>query len=148
MPETLVTLPAEILHTVGFVENDRPGVLTVNTALRGFEPRAVFRWQLSLLIEAQDLAEHRLPSATEQQVLRAFEAALRRRIAADGNALFAARLTHDGGHELIWRVHDVAVARAEIQALIDSRAHPREFSTRLDDDPQWERIAEYLAQVG
>jgi hypothetical protein len=81
-------------------------------------------------------------------VLRGVETDLRRRFEAVGNALFAARLTHDGSHELVWRVHDAQRARQEIQALIDSTACPREFSARLDDDPPWERVAEFLAQAG
>jgi hypothetical protein len=52
MTDVLIALPAEALQTVGFVADALPGVLTVNAALRGFGHRRVFRWNLSLLIDA------------------------------------------------------------------------------------------------
>lgn len=117
MPEIEITLPAEAPVELGFVANALPGRLTVNTALRNFEPRQVFRWHLSVWIECQDMDADRLPSTAEQQLLRDLELNLHQALAADGNALFAARLSHDGG---------------------------REFSWRLDDDPHWAQLTEYL----
>ena len=149
--EVTLTLPAERPVNIGFIADELPGLLTVNAALHGLngEARAVFRWQLSVLIEAAEagLVDQRLPGPQEQAVLRDVELGLHQGLAAEGNALFAARLVHDGRSEVIWRVHQPQAAQTLLQTLIDQGDAPREFSVRLDDDPRWARLAEYLAQA-
>jgi hypothetical protein len=145
--EHLVTIPPARAVSLGYIADGLPGLLTVNAALHQVSPRIVFRWNLSVLIDCRELSADRLPTRSEQDVLHGFGTELHQQLGADGNALFAAQTAHDGGAEIIWRVHDPQPARKTLEALISSGAFPREFSFRLDDDPQWSRIEEHLAQV-
>lgn len=146
MTEITLTLPAEAPVELHFLQNRLPGWLTVNAALRDAALKPVFRWHLSVRVANPRPQLDRLPSAAEQALLRVLETSLHRAVSAKGNALFAARVTHDGAREIVWRVHDARVAYAQLQALAADPTPVRDYSFRLDDDPQWELMKEHLDQ--
>jgi len=141
---TNIAIPEEVYSVLEFRQHDLPGVATVNCALKGFEPKIAFSWHLSLLINCVDLIGNCLPSPAEQQVLYGFEDKLDQLIKAGQNALFLARVTHDGQRELIWRVRDPESANDIVQGILRTKDYPREFDYRMEEDTQWEKAAWYL----
>jgi hypothetical protein len=137
-------IPTEEHTLLEFRQRGLPGFATINTALRGFERRATFSWQLSVLICCDDLGENRLPSPDEQNVLYEFEDKLASLITADGSALFLARVTHDGGREIIWRVREPEAPHASLSEFLASKNYPREFDYRIESDPEWLKTEWYL----
>ncbi|UXD70852.1 hypothetical protein MUK51_06055 [Sphingobacterium faecium] len=49
MTDNKVLIPEEFYSVLNFKQNDFPGVAVVNTALKEFEPKIEFDWQLGLL---------------------------------------------------------------------------------------------------
>jgi hypothetical protein len=136
------------MHTlIEFRQRDLPGLATVNSALKEFEPKIAFSWHLSVLISCVQLIENRLPSADEQNLLYEFEDKLDRLIKAEGNALFLARVTHDAQREIIWRVHDPEVANSVLRGFLRTKDYLREFDYRMDEDPRWKKTLWYLDKV-
>lgn len=137
-------IPEEVHTVLEFRQHDLPGFATVNTALREFEPKVAFSWHLSLLLQCVDLIDNRLPSPDEQELLYKFEDGLDPLLKADGNALFLARVTHDGLRELIWRIHEPEAANAVIQKILRAKDRPRPIDYRMEEDPQWQKASWYL----
>jgi hypothetical protein len=137
-------IPEEQHTLIKFRQRDLPGFATVNSTLKRFEPKTAFPWHLSVLINCVELVEERLPSRQEQDLLYAFEDKIDPLIKAEGNAVFLARVTHDGRREVIWRVHDQKRANALLLRILNAKDYAREFEYRFDDDPSWDRAAWYL----
>lgn len=148
MPEYHVIIPKEEYSMFEFTQRDLPGFAVVNVALKNFEPKIVFAWHLSVLIECQDLVLNRLPSPEEQKLLYDFEDQLDPAIKANGNALFLARVTHDARRELMWRVYDPEVANQFLQKMIQNKNYPRPFDYRIDEDTTWSNAEWYLSRAG
>jgi Family of unknown function (DUF695) len=134
-------IPEEVHTVLEFCQRDLPGFATVNAALREFEPKVAFSWHLSLLLQCVDLIDNRLPSPDEQELLYKFEDGLDPLLKADGNALFLARVTHDGLRELTWRIHEPEAANAVIQKILRTKDQPRPIDYRMEEDPQWQRAS-------
>ncbi len=145
--EYRVVIPKEKYIIVEFKQNALPGVATINSALVEFEPKVVFGWHLSIMIAAQDLDDHKLPTTDEQQVLDTFEDELTSIIKANGNALFLGQVTNDGWRELIYRLYDPEPANEYLQRLISSKNHLRPFDFRIDPDEDWEKVQWHIQAV-
>src|SRR5262245_40395554 len=145
MASPTITIPTEVHTLLEFRQRELPGFATINTALAMFASRAIFPWQLSVLVCCDGLMDHRLPSADEQKVLYAFEDQLASLITAKANALFLARVTHDARREIIWRVRDPEAPNLALREILAGKSYPREFDYRIDDDPEWLKAEWYLA---
>lgn len=132
---------------VEFRQRELPGFALVNAGLQSADYRPRYVWHLSILIACNDLVGRRLPSPDEQATLNEFEDKIAPIIEAGSNAVFLARVTHDGLRELIWRVHDPEPANAMLQHMIQTKGHPREFDYRIDRDAGWKKAAWYLDRV-
>ena len=144
MPQQRVVIPKEDLAVVKFIQDDLPGVAMINVALRGFDPKIVFPWHLSIMVQLNDLVENGMPSRDERDVVDAFGDALDVAIQGEDsqkpNALYLARITWNGTRELIWRVYDPEIANDYLQSILnaDGEVRPRPFDFRMDHDPEWE----------
>jgi len=147
MPEYAITIPRPHSVVLGFVKDDLPGVAAINAAAHAIEDRIVFRWHLSVLVEAELPSAHALPDAVEQGAILDVQAQLASLLEADGQAVWLARHYHDGAWELLWRVHDVRGAQTQLNALIDAGTHLRPFSYKLQDDPNWQLAEDELQQT-
>jgi hypothetical protein len=142
-----VVIPNEVHTLIKFHQRDLPGFATINSVLRGFEPKISFPWHLSVQLRCVQLVEDRLPSADEQELLYEFEDKLDPLIKARGNALFLARVTHDAHREIIWRVQDAEAANSVLREILRTKDYLREFDYRIDEDPRWEKTQWYLDKV-
>lgn len=139
-----LTIPEEENKLVKILDDDLTGIATINSALVNFEPKKVFAWHFTLLIEIQDHGEDGIPSAEEQKILQDFELELDPEIKANGNAIFLARVTNDGLRELIYRVHQPEPLDNYMKKVIESGKNARPFDYRIDPDQSWEKAQWYF----
>ncbi len=141
MPEYRVIIPDEHYQIVEFRQEDLPGIGVINKALCNFEPKVVFAWHLSLMIEFESLVANGMPSAEEREVVDAFGDALDAIFKGDDpekpNALFLARITWNKTRELIYRVYDPEPCHQYLTRVINEKTSPRPFEYRIDNDPEW-----------
>lgn len=142
-----ITLPKETLVKVSVRNDDLTGVATINSALVDFQPKEVFNWHFTILIEMEDHGEDGMPSDAEEAVLREFEAQVDPQIRLNGNALFLARVINDGLLELVYRVYKPEIADDFMQSLIADERNIRPFDYRIDPDQKWEKADWYLKAV-
>ena len=137
-----VVVPDERPVVIEFVQEELPGIALMNGALVEFEPKQVFRWHLSVMVEFENLIENGMPSRGERELVDPFgdslDAQLKGPDPAKPSALFLARITWNATRELVYRVFEAEVANRTLEELISARTYPREFDYRIDDDPQWE----------
>ena len=152
MTEHRVVIPEDSYSIIEFRQDDLPGIGAINTALRDFEPKIVFGWHLSLMLQLDDLIENGMPSRAERDTVDRFgdtlDGMLKGNDAAKPNALFLARITWNATRELIWRVFDPEPANDYLQSIINDVAavRPRAFDFRMDHDPEWELAQWHLAE--
>lgn len=146
MKEFKVLIPDEYYSVLNFRQEDLPGVAVVNSALRDFEPKEVFAWHLSIMLELVDLIDNGMPSRNEVDVIDDYGQFLDDRIKGENkekpNALFLARITWNGTRELIWRVYDPEIADKFLKDLIADGNQIREFDYRMENDEEW-RLTEW-----
>ncbi|WP_286743731.1 DUF695 domain-containing protein [Roseivirga sp. UBA1976] len=146
MKEFKVLIPEEDYSILNFRQEDLPGVAVVNISLRDFEPKEVFAWHLSIMVELNDLGENGMPTKSEVDVIDNYGDFLDDRIKGEDkdkpNALFLARITWNGTRELISRVYDPEIANDFLQELIEEGNQVREFDYRMENDEEW-KLAEW-----
>ena len=146
MKKFKVLIPEEDYSILNFRQEDLPGVAVVNISLRDFEPKEVFAWHLSIMVELNDLGENGMPTKSEVDVIDNYGDFLDDRIKGEDkdkpNALFLARITWNGTRELIWRVYDPEIANDFLQELIEEGNQVREFDYRMENDEEW-KLAEW-----
>lgn len=142
MADFKVIIPDEFYSLLNFEQDDLPGVAVVNTALKEFEPKIVFAWHLSIMIDLDDLIDNGMPSKSEVEVIDNYGDYLDNEIKGKDkerpNALFLARITWNKTRELIWRVYDPEVSNSFLQGIITANSYPRQFDYRIDPDDNWE----------
>ncbi|MEN5197523.1 DUF695 domain-containing protein [Sphingobacterium faecium] len=142
MTDYKVLIPDESYSLLNFKQDDLPGVAVVNTALREFEPKIVFAWQLSIMIDLDDLINNGMPSKSEVEVIDNYGDYLDNEIKGPDkdkpNALFLARITWNKTRELIWLVYDPEISNSFLQEIITANSSPRQFDYRIDPDDNWE----------
>lgn len=144
LTEYVVAIPDEVYTIIDFESDGRPGVAVVNSALVDFEPKVVFDWHLSVIVDCNNVGKNGMPSSEEQKVLYQIEDLLDPLIKDDGNALFLARITQNGTRQLLWRVCEPKLANQALQKLINGNLVVREFEYLVEEDPAWEFAAPYL----
>ena len=134
-----ITLPKDDYSIIEFSQDDKPGLMTVNAALKDFADKNPFAWHLSLMIILEETVKDNMPSQAEQQVLVEFEEKLDQVLRANGNAVYLASITQDGQREVIWRVYNPEIANDYLHDLIEAEDHPRPFEFTLEQDITWNK---------
>jgi hypothetical protein len=145
--EYRVVIPDAKYRIIEFVQEDFPGVGFINFSFQDFEPKAVFAWHLSIMINLEDMIENGMPSKEERKVIDEFESRLDLLLKGPDvdkpNALFLARITWNETRELMWRIYNPETANQILQTIIDQNDSPREFDYRMDSDEEW-RLTEWV----
>ncbi len=143
-----VIIPEEVFQLLKFEEDGLPGIAVVNSSLKFFEPKEVFSWHCSIIIDFQGLTENGMPTIEENFVVNEFQdqldSMLKGTDTAKPNALFLARVTFGGTRRLVYRVFDPEVANLQLMGLIDGKEWPREFSFKISLDEDWLLAKQYL----
>lgn len=146
--EYKVFISKEYYQILKFKQEDLPGIAVVNTSLKNFEPKEVFSWHCSIMLNCEDLIENGMPSKKEVEVLNEFGDFLDCKVKGEKikpNGLFLARITWNETRELIWRVHNPEICNEFLSKLIIENKYPREFNYRIDEDIDW-KLAEWHLQ--
>ena len=67
--EFRVIIPEEEYQIIEFKQEDLPGIGVINLSLVRFEPKEVFSWHCSIMIEFENFIENGMP--TNENVLKA-----------------------------------------------------------------------------
>ena len=140
-----VIIPDELFGVLEWDEEGLPAICAVNQAIANFEPKAVFAWHLSIIVELSEVAGNGMPTAEENGVVDALGTLLNAKIKADGNALFLARTTWNRTRQILYRVHDPRMAHAGLTEIIEQEGPARPFEFKMDHDPKW-ALAEYFLE--
>lgn len=136
-----VVIPEEHYQILNFNTDGLPGVAVVNKSLAEFEPKEVFVWHCSIMLECEKLIENGMPSREEVEILDKFGDFLDEKIKESDkekpNGLFLARITWNKTRELIWRVFDPEKVNGFLTDLIEREDHIRNFDYRIDQDKDW-----------
>ena len=147
--EPQITLPEESLSIVTYEIDSLPAVAVIDAALTDFEYKKSFEWHCSLIIECKELVENGMPSPAEMEVLNAFEDELSKGLAGEGelpNALFFARITHNGTRQLIWKVSNPKQAYDYLASVMKEDQYPRNFEFVIERDIDW-KMTENLSEM-
>ena len=146
MTDYKVVIPDEKPRIIEFIQDNSPGIAYVNRSLVDFEPKEVFSWHLSIIVEIQDIVENGMPSTKERKLLDDFGETLDKNIKGPDkqkpNALFLARITWNKTRELIWRVYDPDITDKYLKQIISDNSSPRSIDYRVDPDKDW-KLAEW-----
>ena len=145
--EYKVVIPEESFSILEWEEDGLPCVVVLNSALKNFEPKIVFGWHLSLIIDFKETNDTGMPSAEERDIVDPFCDMLDEAIKANGNALFLIRETWNKTRRLVWRVYDPEIAHQYLQSVIEEKRHPRPFDYHMQQDVSWEEAQWYLDSV-
>ena len=145
--EYRVIIPEEEYALIEWKEEGLPVVAMLNTALKDFEPKEVFSWHLSLIIDFDDIIEKGMPSEDERAIVDPFCDKLDEEIKAGGNALFLIRETWNKTRRLVWRVYDPEIANQHLQYILEYKQYPRPFDYHMAHDEEWEQAKWYLDQI-
>jgi|SRR5215217_1349256 len=147
--EFRVLIPDEEYQIIEFKQEDLPAVGVVNLSLIEFEPKEVFSWHCSIMINFENFIENGMPANNDVLIAEKFEDFLSENIkGADKekpNALFLARITWNETRELIWRVYNAKIVNEFLEKIIDEKKYPFQFDYRIDDDEEW-KLAEWHLQ--
>ncbi len=145
-----VVIPEERFTLIRSSKKELPAVISVNSALYGFEPKIIFRWHLSILFTLKDQIGNGMPTKEETDLLYAYEdqlsATLRGPRAEKPNALFLATITWNGTREVLYRVYDPEPANDALQQICRENSTPRGFDFTMEPDPEW-KSAEWLLEA-
>lgn len=148
MTDYQVIVPDERYQIIKFTKEGLPAIGVINQSLREFEPKIVFAWHLSLIIDFEGLADNGMPTRDERDVVDAFgdslDAAFKGEDRDKPNALFLARITWNKTRQLLFRVYDPEPPHQYLSQMIEAQSHPRQFDYRIENDPDWEFAAWYL----
>ena len=146
MPEYCVIIPDEECRVVEFKQEDLPGIAVINEALSAFQPKIVFAWHLSVMLEFEELIENGMPSKGEREIIDPygdlFDSVFKGDVPEKPNSLFLARITWNKTRELIYRVCDPEPIDQYLVRVIGNKSHVRQFDYRIDHDPEW-KLAEW-----
>ena len=151
MKEFKVIIPEEYYTIVNFTQENLPAVMVINSSLLEFEPKEVFGWHLSLIINFETLIENGMPAQTETDLIIPFEEYIDAQLKGNDkdkpNALFFGRITRNGTRELIYKVHNPEIANEVLQEIINAKTYPRDFDYVMDFDEKWELHKWHLETV-
>lgn len=145
--EVRIVLPEEEFTLIKFKEDNLPCIATVNSGLKDFEHKDIFRWHLSVIIDFKEIVENGMPSEEEREIVDPFCDQLDDEIKAGGNALFLVRETWNKTRRLVWMVYDPEIAHQHLQYIIEHHKHPRPFDYRMEEDIDWKQPEWYLNAV-
>ncbi len=148
--EYQVVIPEESFALLEFGQENTPGSAVINIGLRGFEPKIVFGWHLSLILALVDVDQDKMPTDAEREVIDEFGKTLDMAIIGKDvekpNAVFLGQVLWNGTLELIWRVFEPEQVNDYLQSIVNETGdrRPRTFDFQMEHDPDWEKCEWHL----
>jgi hypothetical protein len=150
MKEYKVIIPEEKYTIVEYKQENLPAIMVMNVSLLKFEPKEAFSWNLSILIQFNELNNNGMPAKEETDLIIPFEECIDVQLKGTDknkpNSLFLARITWNGTRELIYRVYDPENVNNYLQKIIKNKNYPREFDFRMEYDEKW-KLNEWFLEL-
>ena len=151
MTEYRVVIPEERFRIVEFQQENLPGIAVINEALGPFEPKIVFAWHLSIMVQFEDLVVNGMPSHSDRELVDSWEDLVDAVVKGENpdkpNAIFLARITWNETRELVYRVYEPESVNQYLVNAIDTKSYPSSFDYRMDHDPEW-KLAKWHLSAG
>ena len=144
-----ILIPEEQLAVVSSTYEGLPAIIVVNTALRTFKDKDMFGWTCSLIMDYDSLGENGMPTSDESQLVIDYLDDLSKRIIGDvvhPNALFLARLSHNGTCRVFWQVNNPKPVDELLKGIINDKTYPRGFDYRIEYDEKWDGVSWFLQE--
>lgn len=139
-----VVIPDEVFAALEWQDEGLPAICAVNMSLANFEPKVVFAWHLSIIVELADLAECGMPTPDEHNLVGQIGKHFDENLKANGNALFLARTTWNGTRQYLYRVYNPEIANAFLMGIIENDKEIRPFDFKIVHDEEWQLAKWYL----
>ena len=151
MKEFKVIIPEEKLSIIEYEAENLPAIMVTNFSLLKFKPKEVFSWNLSIIINFNELNNNGMPKKEETDLIIPFEEIIDDQLKGDNkdkpNALFLARITWNGTRELIYRIYNPEVVNNYLQSIIENKNYPREFDYKIELDKKWKLNEWFLKKI-
>lgn len=149
--EFRVIIPEEEYQIIEFKQKGFLGIGVINLSLVKFEPKEVFSWHCSIMIDFENFIENGMPTNEDVLKVEKFEDYLDENIKGENkekpNALFLGRITWNKTRELIWRVFDPELTNEFLNKIIEEKNYPFQFDYRIDDDEEWKLADWHLKNI-
>ncbi|WP_404308191.1 DUF695 domain-containing protein [Neorhodopirellula lusitana] len=144
MTEYRVVIPDEIFAALEWQDEGLPAICMVNQSLANFEPKPVFAWHLSIIVEFADPSANGLPASGENELLGQIGQHFDLHLKSDGNAMFLARITWNGTRQFLYRVYDPEVANTFLTDILENGKEVRPLDYKMEHDVDWTLAKWYL----
>ena len=146
--EFKVIIPEENFSILEFKRDNLPGIAVINTAIKDFEPKQIFQWHLSVILDFKNIIDNGMPSHEEIAIIDPFGDKLDSLIKGENrlqpNALFLGRITWNKTRQFIYRVYNPELANKTLNSIISGKEYPREFDFRMEKDQDWNYAKNYF----
>ena len=136
-----VNIPEEKFNIIKFNQEGFIGFAEINKNLKSFEPKIVFGWHCSIMIQLVEVNPEELPTKEELEILDQIQNLLDEKIKGidkvKPNALFLGRIEWNKTCELIWRVYSPEIVNNFLKASTSEENPIRLFDYRIDPDKSW-----------
>ena len=142
-------------ETLAILETDdlegAKALMVVNRALKEHQDdlvlKRVFGYYCSIIFDYVDVDDNMWPSTDEfaimQDYVETFDKGLKG-LPEHPNALFVARVTHNGTCQMIWMLHNAQTAIEYLDKIIAEGNEVRCFEHHVEGDPEWKSIEWFL----
>ena len=145
-------IPEESLAILETTDHEgAKALMVVNRALKEHRDnpglKQVFGYYCSIIFEYVDVDDNLWPSSEEfaimQDYVETFDKGLKG-VPEHPNALFVARVTHQGTFQMIWMLHNPQTAIEYLDEIIAKGNEVRCFEYRIEGDPEWKSLEWFL----
>ena len=136
----LVNIPKERIICADMQLNNKPYVGVFNEAIMELQPKHIFGWYLSIIIDYESKANNGMPYTEDSAKMQDFCDCISTKLANDPehpNALFLGRVTGDGYTQMLWYINNPEIANNCLQSLIKSNSYPFHFNFEMTQDIEW-----------
>ncbi|MCK0115022.1 DUF695 domain-containing protein [Gelidibacter sp. F63206] len=148
MKEFKVHIPKEHYQIINFEKEALPAIGVINISLVDFEPKEIFSWHCSLILDFEDFIDNGMPTKEQVLVADKFEDFLDDKIKGENkekpNALFLGRVTWNKTRQLLWRVYDPELTSQFLRSTIENKKYPLNFDFNISIDEEWAYAKWYL----
>lgn len=137
------------LYSVIQSKNDKGELMaigTVNASLKNYNNKKKFPWCLtiSIALEERNLNKNHLPNQQESDIANKFKDVLVAQIEKLVPAKYVGHLYNDGFLDVFIYLKDPENAHNYLLTFADKKDNIREFSHKIEQDLNWERVESLL----
>lgn len=133
---------------VNTLTHGKPDLWVISLSLSVPDLRPVYAWNLSIVLDLEQISPEGLPGIQEQLVLKSIEETFILNLSRDGTALYVASSTWNQSRELIYLIRDAEAAQENLRRIVEANAIARRYTFSIDHDPDWTHVEKYIRATG